>query len=192
MRFRLIALGVLLSGAACAEGTPPLDPKQLEAGAELIVTGQVESHGVKDHKEGNSIVLRHVFLKVRIETVLKGNAKPGDVVRCRCVAVLKEPRDEPLEHVGHDPIPGDGGKAKFYLRSRGPENVWIVLDPNGAELLDQTPPLRYEREKGDPLPKPRKPPVWSDWRFWVTVVGIFVAVVLWSHFRRRRPPAPSV
>lgn len=142
-----LAPALLLLAVSRAEaGKVPLTPEQLRAESKLIVTGRVVSHRTEDREEKDRSVTRLVFLTVKVEAVEKGDAKPGDVIECRCWVVVREPRGGEVWDSGHHTIPGDGGKARFFCDGFR-DGIWSVIYPNGVELLDQTPPLRFEREK---------------------------------------------
>lgn len=118
--------------------TMPLRPQELADRADLVVTGHVQSHRYEDDEQRDGSVIRRVFLKVKVESVEKGDAKPDDVIEVGCWTVVRLPREGPLYDGGHFAIPGDGGRARFYVTSGQ------AIFPNGMTLLDKTPPLRFE------------------------------------------------
>jgi hypothetical protein len=182
-----VALGALLLTAPTVRAeTAPLPPEHLQAESQLIITGQVVSHQEDDREGSDGSVIRTVTLSVKIETVLKGEteAKPGDVIRAACWAMVREPREGPVYDGGHASIPGDGGRAKFYLKGGG--RVWTVIYPNGVECLDSTPPLKLAPVKVAPAAP-------DGLLRWAIVGGAALLVVLiatvWLVARRPRPRA---
>jgi hypothetical protein len=191
---RVLVLGagvaVLLAATPAEAGKLPLTREQLEKESKLIVAGQVLSHREEDQPGSGGGVTRYVFLTVKVDTVVKGDAKPGDEIVVRCWVVVKEPGEGVLWDDGHSTIPGDGGKAKFFLT--GPrEGAWRVIVPNGVELLDGTPPRRYERERAPFRPPPlgEQRPIYGRPLFvWPFIAVVLAAIVLRAHRRRHRPP----
>jgi hypothetical protein len=158
-------------------GKVPLRPDELLAQSQLIVVGQVESHRDEERSHDNGSKSRAVFLTVRVESVEKGNelVKPDDRIVAGLWVVVKEPRQGVLWDSGHWGIPGDGGRAKFFLDSRSGE-AWNVIYPNGFERLDEIPTLQYSLE----------PPDRRDWRRDAGIIALGAAVVAFLIWQIRR------
>ena len=183
MNARTLALAALvLLPAHSRADTMPAMPEELAARAALVITGQVLSHREEDQEQKDGSVIRTVTLTVKVETVEKGDAKPGDEIQASCWTVVRLPREGRLYDGGHFTIPGDGGRAKFYLGGGG--GHWSVLFPNGVERLDSTPPLEYRLEKA-------APPAASDtvWYFFLggAVLLLLTALGIFLVARRREP-----
>jgi hypothetical protein len=217
----LTALAVFV--LTCPDGRaqrPPLTPEQLIEEARVIVVGKVVSHETHDEEYGNGTKTRWVDLRVAVESVPKNEAsaapglsvggggppgrpapaansppvlKPGETIDIRCWTLVRPPSDGNVVSTGHKSIPGDGGRAKFFLHgtSGGP---WSALIPNGVELLDKTPPLTFATEA--PLPpeaveptgtaKEEKPDNSLQFAAVITVVvGVVVIAYLWVRWSNR-------
>jgi hypothetical protein len=185
MNARTLALLVcfLVLPARTRADTAPVMPEELSARAALVVTGQVLSHREEDQERKDGSVIRTVILTVKVDAVEKGDAKPGDEIRASCWTVVRLPREGQLYDGGHFTIPGDGGRAKFYLGGGGGGH-WSVIFPNGVERLDSTPPLEYRLEKA-------APPAASDtvWYFFLggAVLLLLTALGIFLVARRREP-----
>jgi hypothetical protein len=185
-RIRVWSVLIVLVAALRTEaGKVPLSPEELQTASSLIVVGRVQSHRTEDHPQDDGSVTRYVDLTVAVDEVAKGDAKPGDTIEVRCWVVVKEPRDGIVRDGGHDGIPADGGKARFFLTGQ-PGGVWSAIYPNGVELLDQTPPLQFEREKANPLEKAAGGvPLWLLAVGAGALVGVIGGVWLFIRWSRR-------
>lgn len=185
-RIRMLSGLFVLAAAVRAEaGKVPLSPEELQKESALIVVGRVQSHRTEDHPQDDGSVTRYVDLTVVVDEVAKGEAKPGDTIEVRCWTVVKEPRDGIVWDGGHDAIPADGGKARFFLTGK-PGGLWSAIYPNGVELLDQTPPLQFEREKANPIEKAAGGvPLWLLAVGAGVLFGVLVGVSLFIRWSRR-------
>jgi len=183
-----IALLVLIAATRAEAGKVPLSDEELQKESSIIVSGHVQSHRTEDHPQADGSVTRHVDLTVVVDEVAKGSAKPGDVIQVRCWVVVKEPRDGIVWDGGHGPIPGDGGKARFFLTGQ-PGSTFAAIYPNGIETLDQTPPLHFDREEANPIEKAAGGvPLWLLAAGAGALVGVLGGV--WLFVRRRRTDPP--
>src|SRR5207244_7242280 len=80
--------------------------------------------------------------------------KPGETLNVRCWVLVRPPSEGTAPSTGHQPIPADGSRAKFYLGGQLADGLWATVLPNGVEILDQTPPMAFATE---PAPPPREP-----------------------------------
>jgi len=189
-RTRVLSVLLVLFAAVRTEaGKVPLSPEELQTESALSVVGRVQAHRTEDKPHDDGSVTRYVDLTVAVDEVTKGDAKPGDVIEVRCWVVVKEPRDGIVWDGGHDAIPADGGKARFFLTGR-PGGVWGAIYPNGVELLDQTPPLQFERAKANPIEKADGGvPMWLLAAGAGALAGVLGGVWLFIRWSRRGPPA---
>jgi hypothetical protein len=181
---------VLVATPRTEAGKVPLSPEELQTASALIVVGRVQAHRTEDHPQDDGSVTRYVDLTVLIDEVTKGDAKTGDTIEVRCWVVVKEPRDGIVWDGGHDAVPADGGKARFFLTGR-PGGVWSAIYPNGVDLLDQTPPLQFEREKANPIEKATGGiPLWLLAVGAGTLVGVIGGLWLFIRRSKREPVGP--
>lgn len=117
----------------------PLGQKQLEAQAELIVTGRVvvvESRVQKSRVERTFGIHRDkVFtLTIKVALISKGTGVKVDQ-EIRVVAWQSSARIPPRPGLqGHDSIPGKGDTVTMYLKWDKAKKVWEPLLPNGIEI----------------------------------------------------------
>ena len=117
----------------------PLGQKQLEAQAELIVTGKVvavESRVQKSRVERSFGIHRdRVFtLTIKVALLSKGTGLKVDQ-EIRVVAWQPSTRIPPRPGLqGHDSIPGKGDTVTMYLKWDKAKKVWEPLLPNGIEI----------------------------------------------------------
>ena len=151
LRQCVIAVGVSVFGTTILyAGKVPLSPEQLLEESKLIIVAQVQSHRdtERTHLDGSKI--RDVFLKVRVESVAKGEnaVKRGDDIEVVCWTVVKAPPQGEVWDSGNYNIPGEGGRARFFLEG-STADAWPVIYPNGIERLDETPVLSYPFEPAE-------------------------------------------
>jgi hypothetical protein len=214
----VLAVLILTCSGARAE-RPALTPEQLLAESKVIVIGTVLSHETNDEDYGNGAKTRWVVLRVTVESVLKSEApsapgisvgggggpkgaaapppgksrpdpKPGESLDVRCWALIRPPSEGDVVSTGHRAIPGDGGRAKFFLTGQLPGGVWLAIVPNGVELLDQTPPLTFPTEPAPPPrgseehAEPARPTDLTDtWAIGLAAVAVLALVVGYLWFR---------
>ncbi len=117
----------------------PLGQKQLQAQAELIITGRVIAVKSKVQKSrverAFGIHRDKVFtFTIKVALLSKGTGVQADQ-EIRVVAwqpVLRIPRFPGLQ--GHGPIPGKGETVTMYLKWNKAEKLWEPLLPNGIEI----------------------------------------------------------
>ncbi len=136
----------LFSPLPAKAALPRLSGEALQSRAEVILTGSVAASRVlMVRKPGAPTHL--VRLQVALEKVEKGQehlAVPGSgttpaVIEIRCWQVRKSDTEGPL---GHGNIPADGSRFRMWLK-KSQEGFWEPLEPNGIELLDQSPEMKF-------------------------------------------------
>lgn len=133
-----LAFGVVDLQAAKA----PLDQKQLEAQAELIVTGKVvavESRVQKSRVERAFGIHRdRVYtLTVQVADIAKGTKGSGLKVGQKIQVVAWHPvmRVPPIPGLqGHGSIPGKDDTVTMYLKWTKAGGFWAPIHPNGIEI----------------------------------------------------------
>ena len=131
----LFILGAMNLPAAKA----PLGQKQLQAQAELIVTGRVIAVKSKVQKSrverAFGIHRDKVFtLTIKVASISKGTGVKVDQ-EIRVVAWQPSARIPPRPGLqGHDSIPGKGDTVTVYLKWNKAGKVWEPLLPNGIEI----------------------------------------------------------
>ena len=134
---------LLLLGAALAltfttvhAALPPLAPDELDNSATLIITGVANELDVSTsggRKDSNWIA----SIDATIESVAKGDAKPGETIEIACWRVRSRPNGW-AGPSGHYDIPAKGSRFRMWLRKNA-AGAWEPLTPNGIELLDDDP-----------------------------------------------------
>jgi hypothetical protein len=149
----ILSLIVALSTSQALAGKVPLRPDELEAQAEVIVTGTVNAHVNSEatNRDGSRTI--YVYLQVQPDAVEKGHSEvtPEEIIEALCWTVVRPPRKGSLWDAGHESIPAEGSRARFYLHSKS-SNCWKVIYPNGIERLDDGPTLQYPMEPPEPEP----------------------------------------
>jgi len=124
----------------------PLSGEARQSQAEVVITGTVAASRVLIvRKPGASTYL--VRLQTKVEEVEKGGEvldKPGTegtpaMSEVRCWRIRKSDTDVPG---GHGDIPADGSRFRMWLK-KSPEGFWEPLQPNGIELLDNSPAMEF-------------------------------------------------
>lgn len=140
----------LFSPLPAEAALPPLSGEALQSQAEVILTGtSTASRVLMVRKPGAPLYL--VRLQVAVEKVEKGHellAAPDSkttpaVIEIRCWRIRKPDKVEPL---GHGNIPADGSRFRMWLK-KSQEGFWEPLEPNGIELLDQSPEMIFTQTK---------------------------------------------
>lgn len=129
LAFLAISLLPLSSSAAL----PPLSPEELDADAEVIVTGTVTSNEIA--VTGSLSHTRWVIeLQVKLDSVIKGDGQmePGWTLP---VQVWKVRKSKSVGAQGQNDIPAAGSRAQFWLEKNS-HGDWEALEPNGISLLD--------------------------------------------------------
>jgi hypothetical protein len=131
----LLVMGAMELPAALA----PRSQKQLQAQAELIVTGRViavKSRVQKSRVERAFGIHRDkVFtLTIKVALLSKGTGVKADQ-EIRVVAWQPSVRIPPHPGLqGHDSIPGKGDIVTMYLKWNKAGKVWEPILPNGIEI----------------------------------------------------------
>lgn len=138
-------LALILFPTATRAALPPLSGEALQSQAEAIITGTVAASRVLIvRKPGASTYL--IRLQTSVEKVEKGGeffGTPGagvpSMVEVRCWRIRMSDRVGPA---GHGDIPADGSRFRMWLK-KSQEGFWEPLQPNGIELLDNSPPMEF-------------------------------------------------
>ncbi len=132
----------LTAGAAL----PPLSVEARQSQAEVIITGTVLASRVLIVRKPGSLM----YL-VRLQTALEKVERGGDiigqvptegsptVIEVRCWRTRKSGSADPE---GLSNIPADGSRFRMWLK-KGNEGFWEPLEPNGIELLDNSPAMEF-------------------------------------------------
>lgn len=194
-RLSLAVVGLLLAAHAARAGKVPLTPEQLREESALIVAGTVVSHMETTRDGGDGSRVRSVVLSVRIGSVEKGPAKPGDVVKAVCWVVDRGPRKGELWDPGHHGIPADGSSATFYLEPKAGDG-WPVIYPNGIGKVSG-PTLEFPFEPGgdakaDPTPAAEAPleRAIPGWAYAAGAAALGLVIVAVGYAARARAPTP--
>lgn len=112
---------------------PPLSTDELQAGAEVIITGRVAGARVMIHRKPASSVY-FVRLKAEVDAIEKGGNLIADsrYLDIRCWRIRNHKGTGPA---GHRHIPADGSRFRMWLK-KNQDDKWEPLEPNGIELLD--------------------------------------------------------
>lgn len=131
-----------------------LTPERLRSESRLIVVGKVESSRKEEKPERDGSRTAKIYLKVAVESVEKGDVKPGDVVEVSCWRAVKRPSDGIMWDLGNDFVPAVGGKARFFLE-RESLGTWATQWPNGVEALEGAAAMDLPLEPADAPPASR-------------------------------------
>jgi hypothetical protein len=120
----------VVAAAPVSADMPRLSPDELHRRADVIMIGKVECYRTEPRvREGEERT--QVFLDVLVESVEKG--KPdvvGQVIQIRCDRLTRRSPFLLPTHIGNQPIPAPGSRARFFLQGQS------ALPPNGIELLE--------------------------------------------------------
>ncbi len=155
--FCLVLVFVVTSIVSAA--LPPLGPEERDKQATLIVTGRVVGTRTLTLRKPTETVT-FVRLAAEIESIAKGAdvlpaapatpAKRILEIRCRRI------ESEAAGPQGHDKIPAEGSYFTMWLR-RNPATTdppqWEPLEPNGIELLDNSPAMTFPATSSPPSPR---------------------------------------
>jgi hypothetical protein len=182
---------LLLEGPGAVAGKIPMNPERLQAESPLIVTGKVESVDRRERGGSDGSRTALLTLKVAVDAVDKGNARPGDTIKVTCWRVVKRPSDGILWDTGNGYVPAVGGRARFFLLKEH-EGAWETQWPNGIEAIDGAPAMGLPMEDPDPVPATTPSAVVAASSPWPYLIGAacatmaVLAVVIYLVARRGR------
>mgnify|MGYP001152351730 FL=1 len=157
----LVPVVILIVAPIASAALPPLSPEERDEQATLIVTGRVVASRTMTLRKPTETVT-FVRLAAEIESIAKGaDALPALAaapatpakrileIRCRRIE-----RETPGPH-GHDEIPAEGSRFTMWLRQNPASDPpqWEPLEPNGIELLDNSPAMTFPVTSSPPSPR---------------------------------------
>jgi len=126
----LTLIVAVVTAAPVSADIPRLSPDELQRRADVIMIGKVQSYRTESHvREGEERT--QVFLDVLVESLEKGKPEAvGQIVQIRCDRLTRRSPFLLPTHLGNQPIPAPGSRARFFLVGQS------ALPPNGIELLE--------------------------------------------------------
>ena len=129
----------------------PLSQDQLQAESSDIVVGVVTKRTITADTSDPNWDKRSFFYEIEVEAVEKGDFQRGNALSATASARKWIGSGiPPPSGAGHQPLPLEGERARFFLKPTPDEALAIVL-PNGVELATQADPSNPVRF-GDPAP----------------------------------------
>src|SRR5262245_35966800 len=136
----LVGAALVVIGAAipASASVPAPTKEQLEAEAQVIVTGKADAVYSADEDPGDGFAYVHYCVALVVDKVEKGEGpKPGELLFIRCRQTVKRPKDY-IDDSQQDTVPQPGGHVRAYLFRSTKDGGYRPLR-DGIQLLDGKP-----------------------------------------------------